>query len=88
MSKILNLKDHNDEIITINNNISNMSAKELEALTNSISVLNSLLSIDSKIGDETLTTIATSIIGAINELKTQITTLQQQVTALQQSAGK
>lgn len=88
MSKILNLKDHNDEIITINNNISNMSAKELEALTNSISVLNSLLSIDSKIGDETLTTTATSIIGAINELKTQITALQQQVTALQQSAGK
>ena len=88
MSKILNLKDHNDEIITINNNISNMSAKELEALTNSISVLNSLLSIESKIGDETLTTTATSIIGAINELKTQIATLQQQVTALQQSAGK
>ena len=54
-----------------------MSAQELEALTNSISVLNSLLSIDAKIGDETLTTTATSIIGAINELKTQITALQQ-----------
>lgn len=80
MSKILNLKDHNDEIITINNNISNMSAKELEALTNSISVLNSLLNIDAKIGDETLTTTATSIIGAINELKTQITALTQQST--------
>ena len=79
MTKILNLKDHNDEIITINNNISTMSAQELEALTNSISVLNSLLSIDAKIGDEALTTTATNIIGAINELKTQITALQQSI---------
>ena len=79
MTKILNLKDHNDDIITINNNISTMSAQELETLTNSISVLNSLLSIDAKIGDETLTTTATSIIGAINELKTQITALQQSI---------
>ena len=79
MSKILNLKDHNDEIITINNNISSMTAKELEALTNSISVLNSLLNIDAKIGDETLLTTATNIIGAINELKTQITTLQESI---------
>ena len=79
MTKILNLKDHNDDIITINNNISTMSAQELETLTNSISVLNSLLSIYAKIGDETLTTTATSIIGAINELKTQITALQQSI---------
>ena len=69
MSTILNLKDHNGDIIKINNNISNMSAQELEAVTNSISVFNSLLSIDAKIGDEALTTTATSIIGAINELK-------------------
>lgn len=79
MSKILNLKDHNDEIITINNSISTMTAQELEALTNSISVLNSLLSIDAKIGDDALTTTATNIIGAINELKTQITALQQAI---------
>lgn len=56
-----------------------MTAKELEALTNSISVLNSLLNIDVKIGDETLLTTATNIIGAINELKTQITTLQESI---------
>ena len=66
MTKILNLKDHNDEIITINNNISTMSAQELEALTNSISVINSLLNIDVKIGNEALLTVSSTIIDAIN----------------------
>ena len=56
-----------------------MSAQELEALTNSISVLNSLLSIDAKIRDGTLLTSATNIIGAINELKTQIIALQESI---------
>lgn len=76
MTNVLNLRDHNNDIIKINNNISTMSSQEMQALTNSINVLNSLLSIDTKIGDETLTTTATSIIGAINELKAQITALQ------------
>ena len=56
-----------------------MSAQELEALTNSISVLNSLLSIDAKIGDAALLTTATNIIGAINELKTQIIAWQESI---------
>ena len=56
-----------------------MSAQELETLTNSISVLNSLLSIDAKIRDGTLLTSATNIIGAINELKTQIIALQESI---------
>lgn len=79
MSNILNLKDHNDEIVKISKDISNMTAQELEALTNSINVLNSLLSIDEKIGDEVLTTVATTIIGAINELKTQVVALQEAI---------
>ena len=87
MSNIINIRDNQEELKKINIDIENMSAQELEAISNSLSIINSLLNIDEKIGDEILITSASTIIGAINELKTSISTLQSNVKTLQTSVS-
>ena len=49
MAGIINIKDHNKDISDINTKIVDMTATELEALTNSINALNALLEVDKQI---------------------------------------
>ena len=49
MAGIINIKDHNKDISDINTKIVDMTATELEALTNSINTLNALLEVDKQI---------------------------------------
>ena len=85
MPNIINIQDNQEELKNITKDIENMSAQELSALSNSISILNSILSLDEKIGDDILTTSSSTIKGAINELKTTISTIQSSITSLQAS---
>ena len=85
MPNIINIQDNQEELKNITKDIENMSAQELSALSNSISILNSILSLDEKIGDDILTTSSSTIKGAINESKTTISTIQSSITSLQAS---